>query len=76
MPIPVMPHDFAEIRWRGHWIWVPEEPIAPSGFMGSGIDPHAPESHGLFRTIVHPETLASSCLCGNASLQPYLKSIL
>ena len=33
MPTPVTRQDFPEIRWRGHWIWVPEEPIAPSGFM-------------------------------------------
>jgi hypothetical protein len=32
----VTSHDFSEIRWRGHWIWVPEEPIAPNGFMGRG----------------------------------------
>jgi len=49
MSTPVTPHDFPEIRWRGHWIWVPEEPISPSGFMSAGIDPHAKESHGLFR---------------------------
>lgn len=57
MPTPVTPHDFPEIRWRGHWIWVPEEPIAPSGFMGAGIDPRAPEAHGLFRKIVRLEAL-------------------
>ncbi len=49
MPTAVTPHDFPAIRWRGHWIWVPEEPIAPSGFWGAGIDPQAPEAHGLFR---------------------------
>ncbi|MBV9280276.1 MAG: alpha-L-rhamnosidase N-terminal domain-containing protein, partial [Chloroflexi bacterium] len=46
---PASPNDFPEIRWRGHWIWVPEEPIEPSGHFGGSIDPHARESHGLFR---------------------------
>ena len=49
----VTPRDFPEIRWRGHWIWVPEEPITPSGFMSAGINPQAPEAHGLFRKTVH-----------------------
>ena len=45
----ITPQDFPEIRWLGHWIWVPEEPVIPSqGFAGS-IDPQAKESHGLFR---------------------------
>jgi hypothetical protein len=26
-------HDFPEIRWNGHWIWVPEEPIKPRGIL-------------------------------------------
>ena len=49
---PVSAADFPEIRWRGHWIWVPEEPIAPRGFMSAGVDPQAPEAHGLFRKTV------------------------
>lgn len=45
----ITPLDFPEIRWHGHWIWVPEEPITPSpGFAGM-IDFHAREAHGLFR---------------------------
>jgi hypothetical protein len=52
MSAPVTPNDFSEIRWRGHWIWVPEEPIVPSGFMSAGVDPHAPEAHGLFRKTI------------------------
>jgi alpha-L-rhamnosidase len=52
MSVPVSARDFSEIRWRGHWIWVPEEQIAPSGFMGAGIDPHAKEAHGLFRKTI------------------------
>jgi len=30
MPTPITPQDFSEIRWRGHWIWVPEEPAVPN----------------------------------------------
>ncbi len=52
MSAPITPQDFSEIRWRGHWIWVPEEPIAPGGFMSAGIDPHAKEAHGLFRKTI------------------------
>jgi hypothetical protein len=50
---PITPHDFGEIRWRGHWIWVPEEPIEPSGFLGAGIDPQAKEAHDLFRKTMY-----------------------
>jgi alpha-L-rhamnosidase len=49
MPTTVRPGDFPEIRWLGHWIWVPEEPVAPSEGFASVIDPDAPESNGLFR---------------------------
>ncbi|GIK73859.1 MAG: hypothetical protein BroJett021_28470 [Chloroflexota bacterium] len=49
MPQPITPSDFSEIRWRGHWIWVPEEPVQPSIGLSAAIDPHAQESHGLFR---------------------------
>ncbi len=48
-PTTITPLDFPEIRWRGHWIWVPEEPVVPSGMFSAMIDPHARESHGLFR---------------------------
>jgi hypothetical protein len=33
MPEPVSVHDFPEIRWRGHWIWVPEESIDVRGWV-------------------------------------------
>ncbi len=49
----VTPQDFPEIRWKGHWIWVPEEPIKPGAFFGSQPDPHQPEAHGLFRKVFH-----------------------
>jgi len=42
--------DFLEIRWRGHWIWVPEEkPDMGSFFPGAEPSVSKPESHGLFR---------------------------
>ncbi len=33
MPAPITPQDFSEIRWCGHWIWMPEEQIAHSEFV-------------------------------------------
>ncbi len=45
----ITPTAFDEIRWRGHWIWLPEEPIEPSGFWTAGNRADAPESHGQFR---------------------------
>ena len=53
MSAAVTPHDFPEIGWQGHWIWVPEEPIKPSGSLSAGINPQAPEAHGLFRKRVY-----------------------
>ncbi|MFN8444407.1 MAG: alpha-L-rhamnosidase N-terminal domain-containing protein [Caldilineaceae bacterium] len=45
----ITPADFPEIRWQGHWIWVPEDKIE----MGSGApgEPPPPRkaSNGLFR---------------------------
>ncbi|MBK9715071.1 MAG: alpha-L-rhamnosidase N-terminal domain-containing protein [Kouleothrix sp.] len=49
MSTPITRHDFPEIRWRGHWIWAPEEPATLSGFWSAEVRPHARESHGLFR---------------------------
>lgn len=46
---PITAQDFPAIRWHGHWIWVPEEPIEPCGFWSAGVDPRADEAHGLFR---------------------------
>lgn len=53
MSIAITPNDFPEIRWHGHWIWTPEEPIKPSGFLSADTNPQAPEGHGLFRKCVH-----------------------
>ncbi len=49
MSQPITPADFSEIRWQGHWIWVPEEPVQPGVGLSSAIDPQAAEAHGLFR---------------------------
>ncbi|MCB0043112.1 MAG: hypothetical protein KDE23_25670, partial [Caldilinea sp.] len=53
MSDPVTVQDFPEIRWHGHWIWVPEEPIQPGSAFHGQIDPDMPEAHGLFRRRVH-----------------------
>ncbi len=49
----VTPSDFSEIRWRGHWIWAPEEMVQPGSPFAAAINPDAPEAHALFRRIVH-----------------------
>jgi hypothetical protein len=51
MPTPITRHDFPEIRWQGHWIWLPDEPVSPSGFWFAEAASPARESHGLFRKI-------------------------
>ena len=51
----VGPQDFSEIRWHGHWIWLPEEPVEPRGFWSAGVNPQAPETHGQFRKTFHLE---------------------
>ena len=50
MSTPVTPQDFPDVRWKGHWIWVPEDKVEfGMGFAGMvGIEPRK-ESHGLFR---------------------------
>lgn len=50
--IPVTEHDFSEIRWRGHWIWVPEDQIEPGSFLPTGATQPLKEAHGLFRKTV------------------------
>lgn len=53
MPALITPNDFSEIRWRGHWIWVPEEAVVPGSPFPGGLKPPSEESHGLFRKTVH-----------------------
>jgi alpha-L-rhamnosidase len=40
--------DFSEIRWRGHWIWVPEDKVQLTFSLGGDPEKRG-ESHGLFR---------------------------
>jgi alpha-L-rhamnosidase len=50
MPSHVSVADFPDVRWRGQWIWVPEEPVTPTaGWGGEFIGGGLPEAHGLFR---------------------------
>ncbi len=49
MSAQVTPQDFAEIRWKGHWIWVPEEKIEIKMEMPGESQPANKPSHGLFR---------------------------
>jgi len=49
----ITPQDFAEIRWRGNWIWVPEETISPGGFLAGVESTRRKEAHGLFRRAFH-----------------------
>jgi hypothetical protein len=52
----VTPDDFNEIRWRGHWIWLPEAQEAPAPMSPFGPQSHAGETHGFFRksfTLTH-----------------------
>lgn len=45
----IIPADFPEIRWRGHWIWV-EPPAPPTSLLGdAGLGEVRPLAHGLFR---------------------------
>ena len=57
MSVEITPQDFPEIRWQGHWIWVPEEPISVTGSISASasINSQAPETHGLFRKSVYLE---------------------
>ncbi len=55
MSTAVSPRDFPEIRWHGHWIWVPEEPITPGSPIPGTVNPPGKEAHGLFRKTLHLE---------------------
>jgi hypothetical protein len=53
----VTPQDFPEIRWRGHWIWVPEEAVVPNVALVPTANPDAKEAHGLFRKTIRLESV-------------------
>ncbi len=58
MSTHIFPDDFGEIRWRGHWVWTPEDAHAPSGFLpGSDAEAKRPERHVLFRRVVDLESV-------------------
>ena len=42
--------DFPEIRWHGHWIWVPEDRVEPGMALFPDPKDRHQETHGLFRT--------------------------
>lgn len=44
----VIREDFADIRWHGHWIWVPEEKVEPGNQFRPSTEPRS-EAHGFFR---------------------------
>jgi hypothetical protein len=49
MSTPVTPGDFAEIRWRGHWIWVEPPAMSGSPFTSASATERRAGAHGLFR---------------------------
>src|SRR5690242_14791364 len=55
MSAQVTTQDFPEIRWRGHWIWVPEETIQHGSPLAIAVPERRGEAHGLFRKTVHLE---------------------
>jgi hypothetical protein len=52
MPTQITPTDFDEIRWRGHWIWTPEDQLPPGSPFGGTVEMNRPERHVLFRKAV------------------------
>jgi alpha-L-rhamnosidase len=49
MPKPISESDFPGVRWHGHWIWLPEEQVSPSGFWSATVEQQQVATHGLFR---------------------------
>ena len=41
--------DFPEIRWNGHWIWVPEDKVELGSMFPGAPRPPRSDSYGLFR---------------------------
>ena len=46
---PVSRDDFPGVRWHGHWVWLLEEEVQPSGFWTATQEREPHETHGLFR---------------------------
>ncbi len=57
MSMQVAPQDFPEIRWKGHWIWVPEEKVEIKMAMPGEETASKKEAHGLFRKTFHLDQL-------------------
>ena len=55
MATPIGPQDFSEIRWRGHWVWVPEQPIEVGAFVSFEAASAGSEAHALFRKTFNLE---------------------
>ncbi|MCL5995229.1 MAG: alpha-L-rhamnosidase N-terminal domain-containing protein, partial [Chloroflexi bacterium] len=49
MSKPVTPQDFPEIRWKGNWVWVPDEALSPTSMFSFGTGGQKKEAHALFR---------------------------
>jgi hypothetical protein len=49
MSVNVTSSDFPEIRWKAHWIWVPEDKLEMQLSLPGEEGPSRKESHGLFR---------------------------
>ncbi len=43
--------EFPEVRWKGHWIWVPEDKIEMRMMLPGQDRPSAKETNGLFRKV-------------------------
>lgn len=57
MSSPISVQDFPEIRWKGHWIWVPEDQFdLTTGLPGTDRS-SGQEAHGLFRKTVYLNTI-------------------
>lgn len=56
MSAEITASDFSDIRWKGHWIWVPEHQIEVQISLGGPSSLPEP-SHGLFRKAFVLETV-------------------
>jgi alpha-L-rhamnosidase len=56
MSAKITASDFPGIRWKGHWIWVPEDQVKVEMTLGGSLSLPEP-SHGLFRKAFALETV-------------------
>ena len=52
----------AGTRWQGHWIWIPEERVEPTGFWTARVEPPSEETHALFRKTLTLEAVPACVL--------------